>query len=78
MFERPYGVAVLDSYVILDVMFKNNQRVVVLLCATDWTLVIRFKPGHDTLGVKCMCTRETFCCVRVETWDWLKTDCTCL
>lgn len=56
VFERPDCFAVLDTNVVLDVVFKNNQRVVVLFGTTYWTFVIRFKPGHDTAGVKCVCT----------------------
>ena len=78
VFERLDGFAVLDTDVVFDVMFKNNQRVSVLFGATHRAFVIRFKPGHDTAGMKCVGTRKSFGAVGIETRDWLKTDCTCL
>ena len=78
VFERLDGFAVLDTDVVLDMMFKNNQRVGVLFGATHRAFVIRFKPGHDTAGMKCVGTRKSFGAVGIETRYRIKTDGTCL
>ena len=78
VFERLDGFAVLDTNVVLDVVFKNNQRVGVLFGATHRAFVIRFKPGHDTAGMKCVRTRKSFGAVGIEARHRIKTDGTCL
>jgi hypothetical protein len=51
-------LAVLFTDVILDVLFKDDDRVSVLLGPTGGALIRRLKPSEDALGVKNVFARQ--------------------
>ena len=52
------GVAVLFTDVILDVLFKYDDRVGILLGPTRGAFIRRLKPSEDALGVKNVFARQ--------------------
>jgi hypothetical protein len=74
VFERPDGVPVPDPEAFLDVPFKDNHRIGILLGTTYWTLVGRLKPREDTCCVKCVRARKSFGRLGVETRDGFEAD----
>ena len=56
--ERLDGVTILFTDVILDVLFKDDDRVGILLGPTRGAFIRRLKPSEDTLGVKNVFARQ--------------------
>lgn len=54
MLQGSYRILVLDPEVVLDALFENDNGVRILFGSARRTLIRRFKPCEDALGVKCM------------------------
>ena len=72
--ERPDGVPVLLTHVILDVLAEDDDRVVVLLHPARWALDARLEPGRDAFRMENVLALELL----IVPFGELKTDGTCV